>query len=109
MGDWLCVAIVVGWVVSPIGGYAIGQSKGQGGSGFVWGLVLGPLGWLVVFLLPDRRAEAEAEELATMAPSELEAVLRVKIEAEERSLRQRIELEERIRAEVRAKLEAEKK
>ena len=45
-----------GWCVSAVIGYLIGNSFGRGGSGLGLGLLLGPLGWLVVLLLKDPRA-----------------------------------------------------
>ena len=35
-------------------GALIGRRKRQAVSGFVWGFVLGPLGWIVALLLPSR-------------------------------------------------------
>jgi len=33
-------------------GWAIGSGRGRGGFGFVSGLLLGPIGWLIVVALP---------------------------------------------------------
>lgn len=35
-------------------GALVGWTKGRAGPGLVWGLVLGPIGWLVVALQPGR-------------------------------------------------------
>lgn len=34
-------------------GYAIGHLKGRGSEGFLLGLFLGPLGWLLILLFPE--------------------------------------------------------
>lgn len=34
-------------------GLLIGQRRGRGFAGLVWGMVLGPVGWLLMFLLPS--------------------------------------------------------
>jgi hypothetical protein len=38
-------------------GALIGRARGRISSGLVWGVLLGPLGWLVTALLPDHRLE----------------------------------------------------
>lgn len=43
------------WIVVALIGYAIGKSKGRPGAGFVWGLLLGPIGWLVILVAGDFR------------------------------------------------------
>jgi hypothetical protein len=34
-------------------GYFIGKTKGRPGSGIIWAMVLGPIGWIVVLISPD--------------------------------------------------------
>ena len=41
-------------------GYLIGAKKGRPLAGLVWAMLLGPFGWLLVFLLPAARAPATA-------------------------------------------------
>jgi hypothetical protein len=45
------------WLLSAVVGALIGQSKGRPTAGAFWGLLLGPLGWLVVVSVPDERAK----------------------------------------------------
>jgi hypothetical protein len=40
------------WLVVMLIGYVIGRARGRGGFGAFMGLLLGPLGWLIVLLLP---------------------------------------------------------
>lgn len=42
---------IIGWFASAIIGWLIGKSKNRGGAGFLLGALLGPIGWIVVFLL----------------------------------------------------------
>jgi hypothetical protein len=42
------------WIASALIGGLIGNRKKQVASGVIWGLLLGPLGWVVVLLLPSR-------------------------------------------------------
>jgi hypothetical protein len=46
-----------GWCVSAVIGYFIGRSLGRGGAGLLWGLLLGPVGWLVLLMLGDPRPQ----------------------------------------------------
>jgi hypothetical protein len=48
---WLCCAIV---------GALIGAAKGRAGAGAAWGLLLGPIGCLVIAVAPDARAKCPA-------------------------------------------------
>ncbi len=50
----------IGWALSAVAvsavvGGLIGRLRGRVGSGVVWALALGPIGWLVVLLLKDLR------------------------------------------------------
>ena len=42
-------------VVNPVVGYFIGKSKGRATGGVLLGFLVGPLGWLLVAVGPDRR------------------------------------------------------
>ncbi len=44
---WIIVGILLGAV--------LGEKKGRAGFGALVGMILGPLGWLIVALGPDRR------------------------------------------------------
>ena len=48
--------IIIFWLIaSPAVGALVGRRRGRVGSGVVWGLMLGPLGWLIVALLDGLR------------------------------------------------------
>ena len=42
-------------ILGPLIGAAIGQNKGRLGAGLFFGLLLGPIGWLIVAVGPDNR------------------------------------------------------
>lgn len=47
--------MLVLWLIMGLVGAVIGNSKGQALGGFLMGLVLGPIGWLITALVkPDR-------------------------------------------------------
>jgi hypothetical protein len=51
---WLQLGFLLIWpILGGLVGAAIGQPKGQCSSGIVWGGFLGPLGWLIVYFLPN--------------------------------------------------------
>ena len=41
------------WALMALVGFAIGKSKSRPTAGFIWGLLLGPIGWLIVAIGPD--------------------------------------------------------
>jgi len=41
------------WLVLGLIGGAIGSRKGRTGAGFLFGILLGPIGWIVILLGPD--------------------------------------------------------
>lgn len=43
------------WILCILIGAVIGKRRGRAGSGVVWSALFGPLGWLIVLLLEDRR------------------------------------------------------
>ena len=45
--------ILIGILISGLIGAAIGQARGRAGAGLIWGLILGPLGWLITLLGPN--------------------------------------------------------
>jgi hypothetical protein len=46
---------VVGWLISAVVGAIIGNNKGRPAAGAIYGLLLGPLGWIVILIAPDVR------------------------------------------------------
>lgn len=49
-------------LITGLIGAAIGQSRGRAGAGFLWGILLGPIGWLIVILGPNPKKEQEEKE-----------------------------------------------
>ena len=89
-GGLLCLASLAAPVFFALCGVALGGPKGRGIEGIVWGGLLGPIGLIIVLLLPsDRPQKSKARKAA--------------------DLRAKIEEEERIRADVRARIEAERR
>ena len=43
------------WLAAAVVGGMIGAAKGRAFAGAMWGLLLGPLGWLVIAAAPDQR------------------------------------------------------
>jgi hypothetical protein len=41
-------------------GTAFGKSRGRTGAAILWSLLLGPVGWLIVYVGPDRRPKCPA-------------------------------------------------
>lgn len=52
MGLSLVTLLLLGSFFSALVGFILGRFVGKGGSGFVLGLILGPIGWIIVLLLP---------------------------------------------------------
>src|SRR4051812_44153716 len=48
MDDTFLIQLLCGWFVIGMIGAAIGQMKGRVGAGLFFGLLLGPLGWLLI-------------------------------------------------------------
>ena len=53
---WLSLGAVV-FCLGVIGG-GLGSFRGRVGFGFAFGLLLGPLGWLIVLLLPSAKTDS---------------------------------------------------
>jgi hypothetical protein len=56
--DSIDVSVLLFWIFSLIGGIAVGVQKGQEVSGFIWPLLFGPLGFLIVLCLPNLKKRA---------------------------------------------------
>jgi len=53
--------LFLGWIAGmSLVGYWLGGFRGQPWAGACWGLVLGPLGWLISLVLEDRRPRCAA-------------------------------------------------
>jgi hypothetical protein len=46
---------VVAWLIAAVVGTSIGNAKGRPAANAIWGLLLGPIGWLVILIAPDVR------------------------------------------------------
>lgn len=76
--DFLIV-LVLGAGISGVIGLAIAASKGKGGSGFLLGALLGPIGWIVAAVIEPspavrqrriaEQAQANAQALAHQPPA----------------------------------------
>lgn len=47
------IGFLVVWITIGFVGYLIGKFRSRAVEGFVWGLLLGPIGWVVVAIRPD--------------------------------------------------------
>jgi hypothetical protein len=56
----LVVYLLFAFIFFGAPGVLIGQRKGRAFAGFVWGMLLGPIGWLIVWLGPDLRQSSPA-------------------------------------------------
>ena len=55
MTDQVLWQFLIGWIIFGAVGLAIGKHKGRPTAGFVFGLLAGPLGWLVVAVGPNNQ------------------------------------------------------
>ncbi len=51
----LIFLLLPGLCVSAVIGYFIGNIRGDGAAGAIWGLLLGPVGWVLALCLKDAR------------------------------------------------------
>ena len=61
--DYYLIALVLYVIFFGLIGVVVGQRKGRAFAGFVFGALLGPIGWLIVALGPDIKASQEAARL----------------------------------------------
>jgi hypothetical protein len=54
---WLCAGLLVNVVISTL----VGAAKNDVVAGLVYGLLLGPIGWLIVLVSPAKRRRAKEE------------------------------------------------
>ena len=73
MGEFIWLALI-GAFVSGIIGMFIGMTIDKEGSGFFLGAFLGPIGWIIVLLLPREAAEAQIKQ-NTVAEVKTEAII----------------------------------
>ena len=57
------IALTIYVIIFGLIGWVIGERKGRAGAGFLFGILLGPIGWIVVFMGPDYKAEQESKRL----------------------------------------------
>jgi len=62
-GSTFLLSAVFYAIIFGLIGAAIGQRKGRAGAGFVFGILLGPIGWLLVAAGPDIKASQEAAHM----------------------------------------------
>lgn len=55
MDPGIIIGLVIGALICGVIGGLIGSYKARGKDGFFWGCFLGPIGWIIVALLPDER------------------------------------------------------
>ena len=61
MDEFILLALIVGFICGIIG-MCIGMTVDRLGSGFFLGAFLGPIGWIIVLLLPRKAAEIQKEQ-----------------------------------------------
>ncbi len=57
------IAVVLYILVFGLVGWVIGERKGRAEAGFLFGALLGPIGWLIVAVGPDVKAAEEATRM----------------------------------------------
>ena len=67
---FLIIIAIIAWIVSGVIGLVLGATVDKSGAGFFLGLLLGPIGYIIVFLLPrDTQTQvANAESTPTSEP-----------------------------------------
>jgi len=57
------IALTLYVLIFGLVGWLIGDQKGRAGAGFLFGILLGPIGWVVVLLGPNLKAAKESARL----------------------------------------------
>ena len=60
--------LIIAWIVSGVIGLVLGAIVDKLGAGFFLGLLLGPIGWIIVFLLPRETAVRGPSIYADLVP-----------------------------------------
>jgi len=60
MDDSFLLMVVAGQVVMTLLAWVIGAGRGRGAAGFFCGFLLGPLGVVLAFFLPEGKAKQQA-------------------------------------------------
>ena len=60
--------LIIGCIVSGIIGMILGSTVNKTGEGLLWGCLLGPIGWLIILLLP-RHSEPDTHSSDVQSPS----------------------------------------
>lgn len=55
MSDELCLALVIWVLFGAAVGFYLGEARGHGHAGALFGATLGLLGWAIILVLPDHR------------------------------------------------------
>lgn len=71
------IGALMGWVVTILLGWMVGESRGRPGAGFLCAFLLGPLGVIVALFLP-REARHNVEQRKPGSPTKRERRLPVK-------------------------------
>jgi Short C-terminal domain len=66
------LAVICGCFISGLIGAAIGEKKGRKGAGFFFGILMGPLGWLLIAVGPNLNSGATGSRISN-AQSEADA------------------------------------
>ena len=61
--EYYSIALVLYVIVFGLIGVVVGQRKGRAFAGFVFGALLGPIGWLIVAVGPDVKATQQATRM----------------------------------------------
>ena len=69
MVEGILAFVVIGAIISGIVGAFLGDSVNKGGAGFWLGLFLGPIGWIIVLLLPRETSNSPQTQTPKERPS----------------------------------------